>query len=233
MLNFSKEEQPPYVLDEEFKEVTQAIDAIDGTACWENGKADYLHVSSRSYEMDCNYKVFCDNFLDGGYHVSLLHKDLASRLRLESYDIRVGNRYSLQRAVAQDDSERLGQDVCYAFLHPNLMLNRYGCWLDTNTVLPVSPDKCIVVFDYYISTKHPMLKELGGPGSAAYDNFMEQSLQSSHRVQEEDMDVCESTQRGLQSSGYIPGRYNPRCEDPSYQFHLSLFREFREALSKK
>lgn len=30
-------------------------------------------------------QVFCDNYLDGGYHVPYAHKGLASNLKLESY----------------------------------------------------------------------------------------------------------------------------------------------------
>ena len=34
----------------------------------------------RSYTIDCNWKVFVDNYLDGGYHVPHLHKGLDSVL---------------------------------------------------------------------------------------------------------------------------------------------------------
>ena len=33
-----------------------------------------------SYTLDCNWKVFVDNFLDGGYHVPYLHRELNSTL---------------------------------------------------------------------------------------------------------------------------------------------------------
>jgi len=34
-------------------------------------------------------QVFCDNYLDGGYHVPYAHKDLASGLNLDSYSTTV------------------------------------------------------------------------------------------------------------------------------------------------
>jgi len=34
-------------------------------------------VARRSYDLRCNWKVYVDNYLDGGYHVSVLHKALA------------------------------------------------------------------------------------------------------------------------------------------------------------
>ncbi|XP_057980604.1 choline monooxygenase, chloroplastic isoform X3 [Malania oleifera] len=43
------------------------------------------YVCRREYNIECNWKVFCDNYLDGGYHVPYAHKDLASSLQLDSY----------------------------------------------------------------------------------------------------------------------------------------------------
>lgn len=36
-------------------------------------------------------QVFCDNYLDGGYHVPYAHKGLASGLNLDSYSTTVTN----------------------------------------------------------------------------------------------------------------------------------------------
>ena len=33
-------------------------------------------------QVNCNWKVFVDNYLDGGYHVQHLHKDLAAALSI-------------------------------------------------------------------------------------------------------------------------------------------------------
>ena len=33
-------------------------------------------------QVGCNWKVFVDNYLDGGYHVQHLHKDLAAALSI-------------------------------------------------------------------------------------------------------------------------------------------------------
>lgn len=37
----------------------------------------------------CLLQVFCDNYLDGGYHVPYAHKDLASGLQFDSYSTTV------------------------------------------------------------------------------------------------------------------------------------------------
>ncbi|KAK6247973.1 hypothetical protein QUC31_019538 [Theobroma cacao] len=43
------------------------------------------YVYRREYIIKCNWKVFCDNYFDGGYHVPYAHKGLASGLTLDSY----------------------------------------------------------------------------------------------------------------------------------------------------
>ena len=58
----------------------------------------------RSYRLNCNWKVFVDNYLDGGYHVPHLHKALNSVLDYKQYTIENEDRYCLQSSpmVASD-----------------------------------------------------------------------------------------------------------------------------------
>ena len=51
------------------------------TTGWER----LVYGGQRVYDLDCNWKVYCDNYLDGGYHVPSLHPGLAGGLDLESY----------------------------------------------------------------------------------------------------------------------------------------------------
>src|SRR5437764_15469689 len=54
------------------------------------------YFESRTYDIHCNWKVFVDNYLDGGYHVPHLHKDLNSVLDYSQYRIECGERHCLQ-----------------------------------------------------------------------------------------------------------------------------------------
>ena len=53
-------------------------------------------VERRRYTLGCNWKVFVDNYLDGGYHVPYLHRGLDSVLDYGGYTIETGERFSLQ-----------------------------------------------------------------------------------------------------------------------------------------
>ncbi|KAJ8765492.1 hypothetical protein K2173_014614 [Erythroxylum novogranatense] len=179
------------------------------------------YLCRRVYEIDCNWKVFCDNYLDGGYHVPYAHKDLASGLNFDSYSTALYEKVSIQSCESgstesEGNFDRLGSKALYAFIYPNFMINRYGPWMDTNLVLPLGPRKCQVIFDYFIEAH---LKE--------DKTFIERSLRDSERVQMEDIILSEGVQRGLESPAYISGRYAPRVEQAMYHFHQLLHQNLK------
>ncbi|KAF7153245.1 hypothetical protein RHSIM_Rhsim01G0114400 [Rhododendron simsii] len=175
------------------------------------------YVCRREYTIECNWKVFCDNYLDGGYHVPYAHKGLASGLKLDSYSTTVFEKVSIQRCGSgsvetEDKIDRLGSEALYAFIYPNFMINRYGPWMDTNLVLPLGPRKCQVIFDYFLDAS---LKDDKA--------FIERSLEESERVQMEDIVLSESVQKGLESPVYSTGRYAPSVEKAMHHFHCLLY----------
>ena len=183
------------------------------------------HVRRRRYPMDCNWKVFVDNYLDGGYHVAHLHHGLAGQLDMERYTTEVFERYSIQSCPSNPDAtfhgrdfrERIGGGALYAWIHPNLMLNRYGPILDANWVVPLGPERCEVVFDYWFQDDQ----------SDAARRFIDVSLEASDDVQQEDVAISESVQRGVRSSSYDQGRYAPKVEIGMFHFHRLLAQDLR------
>lgn len=175
-------------------------------------------VKRVSYPMNCNWKVFIDNYLDGGYHVPHMHKALAANLEFNSYQTELSEFYSVQSCRARDEAGRLGNLANYAWIYPAFTLNRYGRWLDTNLVLPLDTRRCIVIFDYYYE---------GDP-----TGLLEGALADSHLVQQEDNEVCDLVQAGLESGVYERGIYAPRYETPMYHFHQLLAQDLRSALGE-
>jgi choline monooxygenase len=72
----------------------------------------------RSYTLACNWKVYVDNYLDGGYHVPHLHKGLSSVLDYSEYTIGNGTNYVLQSSpmVASDDESVAHTRPCLVLL---------------------------------------------------------------------------------------------------------------------
>lgn len=169
----------------------------------------------RDYVLVCDWKVFVDNYLDGGYHVNTVHPELAGMLDYSGYRTEVFEWASVQTSpLSGGGAVRSGAEAQYWHVFPNFMLNLYGGLADTNTVLPLGPGRCRVVFDFYFADEGP----------AAADAFRAESIAVADRVQAEDAGICEEVQRGLGSRAYDTGRFSVKREIAGYAFHRTLAR---------
>src|SRR5580693_7570564 len=190
--------------------------------------AKKLHFFDRRvYPLNCNWKVYVDNYLDGGYHVPHAHKGLSSVIEYTKYTIENFERSCLQSSPLSSDANtsaevgatRQGR-AFYLWIYPNFMINAYEGVMDTNLVLPLGPDKCAVVFDYYFSDI-----------SAAAEKHNRESIAVSEIVQDEDMAICDAVQRGLHSRAYVAGRLSVRREAGEHLFHLLLHADLTAAVN--
>jgi choline monooxygenase len=112
---------------------------------------------------------------------------------------------------------RSGTHAYYWWLFPNLMINLYQGVMDTNLVLPLGPDRCRIVFDFYFT-------DVDGERART---FNADSIAVAHQVQLEDIGVCEEVQRGLKSRSYDTGRFSVKREAGGYHFHQLLVKALR------
>ena len=209
-----------------------------------SNRESFRHVAHETFEVQSNWKVFVDNYLDGGFHVPFAHKALVkegcdmSKYKTTLFD----NMNSIQFVdVKTEDTTnaRLGTgSATYAFAFPNVCLNRYGRWLDTNVALPHpsgDPNKCVVEFNWFIETK-----KSDDDDDDDDDTFVRQSLDASRVVQNEDETLCALVQKGLRSkvaasnnTGGTPqheGAYSLECESIMFAFHKRYYRAILESL---
>jgi choline monooxygenase len=187
------------------------------------GLEDLHWMERRRYMLDCNWKVFVDNYLDGGYHIPHLHKGLDSVLDYSEYTIENGERFCLQwspmvaeGAEPSTGAVRTGDRALYYWIYPNFMINCYEGAMDTNLVVPCGIDRTEVIFDFYFSD----VSDLARPRNRA-------SIEISHRIQQEDVSICSSVQRGLRSSAYTAGRLSLRRESGEHLFHRLLYADLK------
>jgi choline monooxygenase len=181
-------------------------------------------VERRDYVLACNWKVFVDNYLDGGYHVNTIHPGLAGVLDYTHYRTEIAGNTSVQVSplrppdsstdTAATAKVRTGAQAEYWWIFPNLMMNVYEGVMDTNLVLPLGPDRCRVLFDFYFAS-------MEGPESQRY---ISDSIAVAHQIQMEDQTICEDVQKGLASRSYDTGRLSVRREGAGYHFHRLLAR---------
>jgi choline monooxygenase len=205
-------------LAEQAPEITQQL----GATRWDQ----LTWLGRRSYPIRCNWKVFVDNYLDGGYHIPNMHPSLDAQLDMAGYRTTCFGRSSLQTSAPTahgdhgldyDVDQRLGDGTLYAWLYPNFMVNRYGPVLDTNWIVPRGPDAIDVIFDFFF-------QETEGPQAEA---FIERSMAQTHLTQVEDVAVSESVQIGLNSVSFDTGRYAPGAEVGIHHFHRLLAEDLR------
>jgi choline monooxygenase len=176
----------------------------------------------RTYTIDCNWKVFVDNYLDGGYHVPHLHKGLDSVLDYSNYTIECGQRHCLQSSPMVSTGEanvaatRTGERARYYWIYPNFMINCYQGVMDTNLVRPVAVDRTEVIFDFYFNDVSEAARGQNLASVAVGD-----------KIQQEDLDICASVQRGLKSRAYIAGRLSVRREAGEHLFHRLLYADLK------
>jgi len=185
------------------------------------------YYDRRIYPLNCNWKVYVDNYLDGGYHVPHAHKGLSSVIEYTKYTIENFERACLQSSPLSSDANtaagvaatRQGR-AFYLWIYPNFMVNAYEGVMDTNLVVSLGADKCAVIFDYYFADT-----------SSAAGARNKASITVSEKVQDEDMAICDAVQRGLHSRAYVAGRLSVRREAGEHLFHRLLHADLTTALA--
>ncbi len=177
---------------------------------------DQLEFSERrDYTIDCNWKVYVDNYLEG-YHLPAAHPSLMRELDYQRYRVDTYRYYSSQFAPIRpprpgaNGDRRYGSDnltALYYWIFPNFMLNVYPDNLSANIILPLGHDRVLTIFEWF-----------GYPGSSV----KRETVAFSDEIQQEDIKICESVQRGLGSRTYDTGRFSVKRENGVHHFHLLL-----------
>ena len=174
-----------------------------------------------AYELHCNWKVYVDNYLEG-YHLPYVHPKLNKLLDYRNYTTHIAEWYSWQQSpVSGGVGLYAGGDAQYYFVFPNLMLNILPGRLQVNQVIPVSQNRCRVLFDYYYADTE----------SESAKKLIADDMKFSDKVQREDIAICERVQHGLESGAYVAGRLSPKRESGVHHFQELVRKAYREAVT--
>jgi choline monooxygenase len=176
----------------------------------------------RDYVIDCNWKVYVDNYLEG-YHIPIAHPGLMREIDYAQYRTDTFRYYSQQfapiRAMKPSDAgERFYapgtglQEALYFWIFPNLMLNVYPDNISTNLIVPLTTEKTLTIFEWFFHDLDQLRTK----------ERIEKAIAFSDEVQQEDITLCENVQRGLRSSTYDRGRYSVKRENGVHHFHMLL-----------
>ena len=153
--------------------------------------------------MNCNWKILIDNFLEC-YHCPVAHKDFVSLVDMKTYQVTTHGIYSSHMAkaglagnTAYDVTGASVTDHAVWWLWPNSCLLRYpgeGNFVVLH-VIPTGPETTFETYDFFFSSDTP-------------SQAQEEAIEYMDKVlQREDIDLCESVQRGMRSPGFERGRF--------------------------
>lgn len=184
-------------------------------------------IERRDYLIDCNWKVYVDNYLEG-YHLPIAHPGLFKELDYDQYRVDTFRYYSSQyapirpvkdagevhdrRYVRSGDAEA---DALYYWMFPNVMLNVYLDNTSINIIIPIDHERTLTIFEWYFQQ----------PGTGEGWESMQQIIAFSDQIQQEDIEICTNVQKGLKSRAYDSGRFSVLRENGVHHFQ-TLVHEF-------
>lgn len=158
----------------------------------------------QTYEIAANWKIVVDNYLEC-YHCPVAHPSFSALIDTNNYTVTEYEYFSTQggpqKANANPDKapkfnkSGVVADGFFAYLWPNFTLNLYPGPgnLSLNLFLPLGVDKTLAIFDYLFDDA------VSQHDQEEFDQFIDQ-------VQREDIVLCESVQRGLNTGYFEQGK---------------------------
>jgi choline monooxygenase len=184
-----------------------------------------------TYTIQANWKAVVDNFLECR-HCPVAHRDFCTLIDMNTYEVDNRGLFISHMAKAKakasansayDMSSATVTDHAVWYLWPNMALMRYpgrGNFMVWR-FLPDGPETTKEIFDFYFETPTPTAEEQEAI------RYIDQVLQ------QEDINIVESVQRGMHSPGYSRGPYliDPRrsglSEHGVHHFHAMLAKAYR------
>jgi len=160
-------------------------------------------VMRSDYDLAANWKISVENYSEC-YHCPNKHPSLSENaLELSTYRIECKGMYHVHRTCGKgtaqgyvlDENAARGEDFASFFVWPNLAIEVYpGGYLTTFAHRPVDTTHTRQETEWLVPEASPTDEQ-----KAAAD-FV-------HIVREEDIPLCESVQKGMQSRGYDRGYF--------------------------
>jgi choline monooxygenase len=185
----------------------QAGDLLIEIERWAPDVAKLTHAKRLTYDVATNWKNVIDNFLEC-YHCHIAHKEFVDLVDMKTYEVVTHGIWSSHFAEAGKHANS-AYDVAGAritehavwWVWPNTCLLRYpgrGNFM-VFQVLPAGPDRTLETWDFYFET--PELEDAEVQSVRYVDEVL----------QEQDISLVESVQRGMNTPAFDQGRivYDP------------------------
>jgi choline monooxygenase len=162
-----------------------------------------LHHSRWEAEVEANWKIVCENFLEC-YHCQVAHPGFSAVVDVspETYALSTDGRLSTQRGPLRTTTpEHELPRAQFHFLWPNLGINIFGGRpnISIGPIVPLTPDRTYRFLDYFF-------------GPDVEPTWIEDLLEFDAQVGREDRSLVEGVQRGVASGALEHGVLMGRSE---------------------
>ena len=207
----------------------QAPDLAEDIARWAPDVNQLTFAKRLRYDVASNWKNVIDNFLEC-YHCHIAHKEFVDLVDMDTYEVKTHGIWSSHFAEAGKHANA-AYDVSHAritqhavwWLWPNTCLLRYpgrGNFM-VFQVIPDGPDRTLETWDFYLEST-----ELD-PAEVESVRYIDDVLQ------QQDISIVESVQRGMRTPAFQQGRivYDPEgsglSEHGVHHFHGLVLDAYR------
>lgn len=176
------------------------------TVCEAFPMEDYVFHSRTVRTMECNWKTYSDNFLEG-YHVPYIHLGMSRDVHAKDYQVVTNpdRRWNVHLAKPRDETSLW--DGVWVYFWPNFSIDIFPGGLSVERWLPRGIGKTDLIFEYFFD-----------PSADDVDNI----LKTSEEVADEDVRASEHVQRAFESGSYQQGFLSPRHENAVAIFHDTI-----------
>lgn len=152
----------------------------------------FVPAGTWAHDLECNWKTYAENYLEG-YHIPLVHRELARSIDVARYEVEVHEDWVLHRAPPRDGTVLDGR---WLWRWPNLALNVYAGAMNLEQFLPLGPSRTRVAYQYF-----------------SRDGILDEDVSRlSKLLLDEDAAICEAVQRNLDAGVYRSGVLSTRHE---------------------
>ena len=213
----------------------QAADLAAEIKRWAPDVAELTLARRLTYDVNTNWKNVVDNFLEC-YHCHVAHPEFVDLIDMNTYEVKTHGIWSShfaeggkQENSAYDVSGATVNEHAVWWLWPNTCLLRYpgrGNFM-VFQIRPAGVDRTLETWDFYLETPEPN------------DAEMESIRYVDEVLQQQDISLVESVQRGMRTPAFSQGRivYDPAgsglSEHGVHHFHGLVLEAYRSLLPDK
>ena len=180
----------------------QASDLAEEIEFWAPDISELTHAKRLTYDVETNWKNVIDNFLEC-YHCHVAHREFVDLVDMDTYEVYTHGIWSShfaeagkQANSAYDVSEATVNQHAVWWLWPNTCLMRYPGRNNFMVfqVIPAGPERTLETWDFFLETTE--LNEAEEESVRYIDDVLQQ----------QDIDLVESVQRGMRTPAFDQGR---------------------------